>query len=758
MASLKHRLALAAAAIVTASQAATIALVLYLAKGDAEERANERLAIGSGVVADFMNNHKAQLDTTVTVLAADFAFRSAIASLDMPTVTSVLRNHAARIGADESMLVGRDGRVLASAPVEIPLPSSTWAQIVEKSDQLVTLEDGDRLYQVVVAPVRAPELIGWVVMGFRIDDLLAVQLRNLIGMEVSFTRPNGQGVYASSLPRKARTHPDAGNEYFTLSQPMPGAGAHPLLALQLSRAEALASYHDLSQSMLALGAIALLFALVTASFTSNRLTRHLKTLVDVARRVSAGDYSMRIAIPTNDEIETLADALTSMQDGIAAREQQIRHQATHDPLTDLPTHDQAVRTLDEWMTHDAPFTVIVLHFGGLEELNSSLGIKVGDAVVQNIARRLADHTQDGDYLARFVDSRFLIATRSRSPALIGALATRLRSEFEVFSTSNSDIQVGLTLQLGVAEFPAHARDAASLVRKAWGASIDAADAKSAIAFYNVDRDAQHQRRLTIMRDMKAAVLDDQLSVVYQPKYNVREGRIDGVEALLRWHHPTLGAVPVVEFIQVAEQTRNIGRLTRWVLRRAIAQTSLWRQRGHDLAIAINVSAHDLTDSDFPHYVATVLQDASLPGRALQLEVTEGALVYDLPRVRKTLEALEAQGVTIAIDDYGTGFSSLAQIRDLSVHVLKIDRSFVMNLNGSDDNEHIVRSTIDLGHALELKVVAEGVEDESVATKLIRWGCDHLQGYYFSKPLPAADIEAVFGRKLAIATPLPMRKR
>ena len=758
MASLKHRLALAAAAIVTVSQAATIALVLYLAKNDAEERANERLSIGSGVVADFMNNHKAQLDTTVTVLAADFAFRTAIASLDMPTVTSVLRNHAARIGADESMLVGRDGRVLASASTQIPLPSSTWTQIVENSDQLLTLEDGDRLYQVVVAPVRAPEQIGWVVMGFRIDDLLAIQLRNLIGMEVSFARPNAQGVYASSLARTPRAHSE-GNDYFTLRQPLPGAGARPLLVLQLSRAEALASFHDLSQWMLALGAIALLFALFGASFTSNRLTRHLKTLVDVARRVSAGDYSLRVAIPTNDEIEALADALTSMQDGIAAREQQIRHQATHDPLTDLPTHDQAVRTLDEWMTRGAPFTVIVLHFGGLEDINSSLGIEVGDAVVQSIARRLADHMQEGDYLARFVDSRFLIATRARSPALIGALATRLRSEFEVFSTASSDIQVGLTLQLGVAEFPDHARDGASLVRKAWGASIDAASAKSAIAFYNVDRDAQHQRRLTIMRDMKAAVLDDQLSVVYQPKYNVRESRIDGVEALLRWHHPTLGAVPVVEFIQVAEQTRNIGRLTRWVLRRAIAQTSLWRQRGHDLAVAINVSAHDLTDSDFPHYVASVLQEALLPGRALQLEVTEGALVYDLPRVRRTLEALEAQGVTIAIDDYGTGFSSLAQIRDLSVHVLKIDRSFVMNLNGSDDNEHIVRSTIDLGHALELKVVAEGVEDENVAAKLIRWGCDHLQGYYFSKPLPAADIEAVFARKVVIAKPpLPLRQR
>ena len=758
MASLKHRLALAAAAIVSVSQAATIALVLYLAKGDAEERAKERLSIGSAVVADFMNNHKAQLDTTVTVLAADFAFRSAIASLDLPTVTSVLRNHAARIGADESMLVARDGRVLASAPLEIPLPAETWSQIVESPDKLITLEDGDRLYQVVVAPVRAPELIGWVVMGFRMDDLLAIQLRNLIGMEVSFVHPHAAGAYASSLGRTSRPHADLEADYFTLSEPLPGAGARPLLVLQLSRADALASYHDLSQSMLALGAVALLFALGMASFTSSRLTRHLKTLVDIARRVSAGDYSMRVAIPTNDEIEALADALTSMQDGIAAREQQIRHQATHDPLTDLPTHDHAVRTLDEWMTQDTQFTVIVLHFGGLEEINSSLGIEVGDAVVQSIARRLADHMQEGDYLARFVDSRFLIATRNRSPALIGALATRLRSEFEVFSTSNSDIQVGLTLQLGVAEFPAHARDAASLVRKAWGASIDAADNKSAIAFYNVDRDAQHQRRLTIMRDMKAAVLDDQLSVVYQPKYNVRENRIDGVEALLRWHHPTLGAVPVMEFIQVAEQTRNIGRLTRWVLRRATGQTSLWRQRGYDLAVAINVSAHDLTDSDFPHYVASVLDESSLPGRALQLEVTEGALVYDLPRVRKTLEALEAQGVTIAIDDYGTGFSSLAQLRDLSVHVLKIDRSFVMNLNGSDDNEHIVRSTIDLGHALELKVVAEGVEDESVATKLIRWGCDHLQGYYFSKPLPATDIEAVFTRKLAAASPLPMRKR
>jgi EAL domain-containing protein (putative c-di-GMP-specific phosphodiesterase class I) len=209
-------------------------------------------------------------------------------------------------------------------------------------------------------------------------------------------------------------------------------------------------------------------------------------------------------------------------------------------------------------------------------------------------------------------------------------------------------------------------------------------------------------------------------------------------------------VPVAEFIEVAEQTRNIGRLTRWVLRRAAAQTSVWRQRGHVVSVAVNVSAHDLTDADFPMFVTSVLRDYSLPGNALELELTEGALVYDLPRVRRTLEALAAAGITIAIDDYGTGFSSLAQIRDLPVHVLKIDRSFVMSLHGSDDNEHIVRSTIDLGHALELEVVAEGVEDEAAAAKLTQWGCDHLQGYLFSKPVPAGDVEMLFLRAPALA--------
>jgi len=758
MSSLKQRIALAAAAVVAVSQAATIALVLQVAETDAERRAFERLDIGSGVVADYMNSHTGQLDTTVNVLAADYAFRSAIASLDMPTVTSVLRNHANRIGADQSMLIGGQGQTLASSPRNLAITPSTWKHIIESPAALITLDDQDALYQMVIAPVRAPELIGWVAMGFRIDDVLAMELRNLIGMDVSFARRDDGAILASSLTRAQRSRSIDDGAYFTRSQPLPGVGSQPNLVLQLSRADALASYHALSQSMLALGALALFIAVCIASFTSDRLTRHLKALADVARRISTGDYTTAISIRTNDEVETLADALTTMQQGIADREKHILRQATHDALTDLPNHEHAVMTLNHWIEQaSTPFTAMVLHVYGLQDINSSLGLEVGDSVIRSVARCLTEQVGSDDHLARIADNRFLVATRECDREKIGALARRLRSEFEVFSPT-SEIQVGLSLQVGVAEFPAHARDAASLVRKAWGASLEANQSSTGVGFYNVDRDAQHQRRLTITRDIRSAVLDDQLSLVYQPKYNVRARRVDGVEALLRWHHPTLGPVPVTEFIEVAEQTRNIGRLTRWVLRRALSQMSAWRARGHMLSVAVNVSAHDLTDGDFPHYVNSVLADHDLAGAALELEVTEGALVYDLGRARRTLEALQAAGVTIAIDDYGTGFSSLAQIRDLPVHALKIDKSFVMHLNGSADNEHIVKSTIDLGHALELEVIAEGVEDKAAVDKLERWGCDRLQGYYFAKPLPATEVEALFTRTSGSVSALPVRAR
>jgi diguanylate cyclase (GGDEF)-like protein len=758
MASLRNRIAVAAAGVVTIAQAATVALVLYVAERDAETQAHERLSVGNRVVADFMQSHKAQLELTVNVLAADFAFRAAVASLDLPTVTSVLRNHAGRIGADQSMLVDVEGNVVASTPRDVALPAHVWEQLRGTPGTLVALEDDTALYQVVLTPVRAPDLIGWVVMGFRIDDALAVQLRNLIGMDVSFVPADGGDAFASSsMPNGRAPLDEDGAAYFTHAEALPAVGPVPSLVLQLSRADALAGYDALSSSMLALGAIAVFLAVGIAAFTSGRLTRHLNVLADVARRVSAGDYGTPVAIRTHDEVEVLADALTTMQNGIAEREQRIRRQATHDPLTDLPNHDQAVATLQDWIGDDcAPFAVAVLHFYGLQEINSSLGLDVGDSVIQSIARRLGQSLRAGDHLARIADSRFLIACRDRGASTIDTLAARLRGDFEIVSTSGA-IQVGLSLQIGVAEYPEHAHDAASLVRKAWGASLDASNSKSGIAHYNVDRDAQHQRRLTIMRDMKAAVLDDQLSLLYQPKYDVRARRIHSVEALLRWHHPTLGPVPVTEFIEVAEQTRNIGRLTRWVLRRALSQARIWRARHPSVSVAVNVSAHDLTDADLPQYVATVLADCGLDGTALGVEVTEGALVYDVPRVHRTLDALQAMGVRIYIDDYGTGYSSLAQIRDLPVHALKIDRSFVMRLAGSDDNVHIVRSTIDLGHALELEVVAEGVEDEATAQALVGWGCDHLQGYYFGKPMPADDVEALFAPRSGTISVVPMRR-
>ncbi len=755
MASLKHRIAFAAAGVVTAAQAATIGLVLYVAEGDAEARAMERLAIGSRVVADYMETHKAQLELTVNVLASDFAFRSAVASFDLPTVTSALRNHANRIAANQAILVGVDGFTIASAPRHVELSREVWKDVVDSRTTLATLGDTASLHQVVVTPVRAPDVIGWVVMGFRIDDALAVQLRNLTGMEVSFVSRRADETYASSLMPSANGLHDRSTSFFTRVDQLTNDGVMPQLLLQLSRDDALAGYYALSRSMMVLGALAVCFAVAIAAFSSNRITRHLKSLADAARRISAGDYGSPVAIRSNDEVETLADALSTMQAGIAERERQIRRQATHDALTGLPNHEQAVTILDARMRDGgAPFAAIVLHIHGLHEINSSLGLEVGDAVIGSVARRLAHEVRAENHIARIADNRFLVVSEERDPGAIEALGARLRDEFEVLSVGG-DIQVGLSLQIGVAEFPAHARDAATLVRKAWGASLEASTTKGGMAFFNVDRDAQHKRRLTIMRDIKAAVLDDQLSLVYQPKYDVRTDRIGGVEALLRWHHPTLGAVPVTEFIEVAEQTRNIGRLTRWVLRRALAQASGWRQRGMQLTVAVNVSAHDLTDVDFPQYVRTVLAEHGLSGQTLELEVTEGALVYDLPRVRRTLEALHALGVRIFIDDFGTGFSSLAQLRDLSVHALKIDRSFVMRLD--EGNTHIVRSTIDLGHALDLEVVAEGVEDEIAVNKLISWGCDHLQGYYFAKPLAPDELEAYLARSMATVSHLPVRR-
>jgi len=296
--------------------------------------------------------------------------------------------------------------------------------------------------------------------------------------------------------------------------------------------------------------------------------------------------------------------------------------------------------------------------------------------------------------------------------------------------------------MGIALYPVHAEDAGTLMKHADVAMYQAKQSHSTYALYEPGRDEHSLRRLTILSELRQAVATDALELHFQPKIDVVTERAIHAEALVRWRHPVYGLMPPDDFIPLAEQSGNIGIITKWVLKRAIAECAGWNRAGFDLGVAVNLSALDLYDADLPTFLSGLLHDHGLDPSKLVLEITESAIMKDAAYALKTLRDIKTRGIILAIDDFGTGYSSLAHLKRLPLDELKIDKSFVMNLSGeATDDGVIVRSTIDLGHNMELKVVAEGVETAEGYEILKRFGCDMAQGYFISRPIPSPQLLA-----------------
>jgi len=265
--------------------------------------------------------------------------------------------------------------------------------------------------------------------------------------------------------------------------------------------------------------------------------------------------------------------------------------------------------------------------------------------------------------------------------------------------------------------------------------------KSGYAVYDPQHASHHERHLSLLGDIRGAIERNELRVFYQPRISLSSSAAAAVEALIRWQHPTRGMIPPAEFVPFAEQTGYIRLLTRWVLEESIKQFGRWREKGIELRVSVNISVRDLMNREFPEIVDALLRTYAMPADMLCLEITESGFMEDPSHAQRVLERLSDLGVHLSIDDYGTGYSSLSYISRLPVKELKIDRSFVMHMMKDETKSMIVRSTIELGHSLGLKVVAEGVEDESSYRYLAQLGCDHAQGFYMSKPVCAADLES-----------------
>jgi EAL domain-containing protein (putative c-di-GMP-specific phosphodiesterase class I) len=315
---------------------------------------------------------------------------------------------------------------------------------------------------------------------------------------------------------------------------------------------------------------------------------------------------------------------------------------------------------------------------------------------------------------------------------------QLKSELEpIFDYQGISLQ--LQVRIGAAAYPEHAVDSKSLLQMADTALNSTRVKGTLVQIYHPDLDVNTVERLSLINDLKQAIPAGELELHFQPKMCLKTKKVTHAEALVRWQHPTLGMVPPDNFIHIAEQTGQIKALTRWVFDTALAQYNTWLEQGIDLNIAINVSAENLKENDFHHFICQSIMAAKVPAEKITLEVTESSVVEDPEAAIKILAEFKNHGMKISIDDYGTGYSSLAQLKQLPVHELKIDKSFIQHLEHDEDDQIIVRSTIELAHNMGLHVVAEGIEDKFALNWLAAHGCELAQGYYISKPKPAVEL-------------------
>lgn len=482
-------------------------------------------------------------------------------------------------------------------------------------------------------------------------------------------------------------------------------------------------------SLLTMGCL-ILFSL----WISKRLSSPLSKLGHAASQIR---FTPSSQVQKHPETRLISQTILALQTDIETRDKTLLLQTKSDSLTQLPNQVAAFDSLESLVAQQAPFTMMRLALHELRAINSTFGYSVGDQVLIAIADRLRDFSSTQHHPYRLTNNEFLIINEGdpSNSAWLELLIQHLSNTIAVNHLST----VKPICSIGSVSYPNDGNSVQQLFRRADIALQHAQDKAVRYECYTEDLDKLQLRKRTLINDLPNAVTHDELWVDYQPKTALNSGKAKHFEALIRWHHPTLGLIRPDEFIELAERSGNISLLSQWMLIHVCQQLHVWNQSGQRLSVAINLSANDITNAQLPQQLEQLLKTYNLAPCQLAIEVTETTAMQDMSQVVNILKEISTLGIVLAIDDFGTGYSSLAQLKRLPFNELKIDKSFILRLNTDEDDRLIVRSTIELGHRLGLKVIAEGVENYETAVLLSKMGCDYLQGYWIAKPMPSHQV-------------------
>ena len=730
--------------------------------GNAGRQVRGDLAAGGAVFNRLLTLRADQLRDSAGVLSRDYGFRSAVATGDQATINSALDNLKSRLGIDLAFMVGADGRIISPDGKLLASSSGEVIDAVQADDNASgVFMIGDMPYQAISAPVMAPALIGWVVFANRLDrkEMRSIERLSAIPLDAAVFYRDAAGDW-TAVAGKASSNADRFASHFigealasqgttsaslnmpngravALAMPLPtmSKGRPAVLLLTYPMARALAPYQSLLMAVALTGLSGLAMLIVGSWALARNVTRPISVLDEAVNRLQRGE-SATVRVETRDEIGRLSNSFNAMAAVIRERERRITHLALHDQTTDLPNRRAMEQAIDGLLTQPGEGLIVLaaLGFDRFTEVRGAIGYALANDLIGGLGQRLS-RLRPGASIARLTTDVLGITYRAPTAEAAQKFATLLQGELEApLKLGENTVDVSLTV--GMAVYGQHADAVDLLIERATIALDQARATRRKASFFDEVAYGDPASNLSLISEMLAALDDGGMTIHHQPKYDMRRGEVTGVEVLVRWRHPVRGQLPPDLFVCMAEETGHIRALTEWVLARAIQDQQILSAAGHDLMVSVNLSGRLLSDPEFAQIALKMISNAKA---RICLEITETAVMQNPELALTLIDAFVAAGISISIDDYGAGLSSLTYLKQIRADELKIDKSFILAISEGQKDALLVRSTIDLAHSLGMKVTAEGVETDTAFALLAGMGCDIAQGYLIARPMPLRDL-------------------
>jgi diguanylate cyclase (GGDEF)-like protein len=730
----------------------------------AETQIEQQTYFAQNVLNQTLKLQAQVLTTAASVLASDFGFKQAVASQDKKTLASVLQNHGKRINAHLMLILDLEGNLITSSSRH-----SFTSSIIEKNikklpfkeinAQILNIEN--KVFQVIVVPVKAPRIIAYTVIGFEFDRASLLQLKDLISLDISLVKKDQltqkekiieSSIEDSNIKQQAlldsmQQSPNlllTQHEYFhKIIQFSSSNDVHSILSVSLVKIQS--DFNHLILSILITAFIVIIIAITFSRILSQGLSQPLNVLMEVTKKIGRGELEVpKLTYNLPIEFTALYQGFVVMGSAIEQREQEITYQAERDILTGLFNRQKTLKKVNDYFEENINLVLVTFNIKNFKELNDTIGINNADTILKEIASRINayidDFNQKSDnkgIAARVNSDEFLLCLPINNTEIINKLVELLRSNVEQpFWVAG--IKINLSLYYGIANSIDHGIDAEKLTRRSNIAVSSAYQDQLSVRFYKEGEDENYLYKLNLIEELKIA-LENPISPLfmnYQPKLNIQTGKVDKLEALIRWINNKNEFVNPELFVGLAEQAGLITTLTRWVVLQVVKQVDQWNQLGYQFKVSINLSAQDIQNDDFIDYLQATLSEYKVTATQITLELTERDLAEDEVLVADRLSHLKSLGFEVSVDDYGIGQSSLAKLKNLPVDELKIDKTFILRLDQCKKDQDIVSSTISMGHKLGLRVVAEGVENKESLELLRQFNCNYAQGYYISRPVSA----------------------